>query len=96
MNEIHKMPDWKNWLKGVIDGRARMETWRQSGNSRAERYLPFRLHPISVREWCEQRGGTPGAALDHLMLRGGFPEPCLAPTPEDADRGRRKYFTDLI
>ena len=21
MDEIHKMPDWKNWLKGVVDGR---------------------------------------------------------------------------
>jgi predicted AAA+ superfamily ATPase len=46
MDQIHKMPDWKNWLKGVVDGRlpepallvtggARMETWRQSGNSLA-------------------------------------------------------------
>ena len=107
MDEIHKMPDWKNWLKGVIDGRlsgqallvtgsARMETWRQSGDSLAGRYLPFRLHPVSVREWCEQQGGTPAAALERLMQRGGFPEPCLADNPEDADRWRRQYFTDLI
>ena len=107
MDEIHKMPDWKNWLKGVVDGRpptqallvtgsARMETWRQSGDSLAGRYLPFRLHPISVREWCEQQGGTPAAALDRLMQRGGFPEPCLADNPDDAERWRRQYFTDLI
>jgi len=107
MDEIHKMPDWKGWLKGVVDGRspgqallvtgsARMETWRQSGDSLAGRYLAFRLHPISVREWCEERGGTPSAALDRLMARGGFPEPCLADNPDDADRWRRQYFTDLI
>jgi len=107
MDEIHKMPDWKNWLKGVVDGRpptqallvtgsAHMETWRQSGDSLAGRYLPFRLHPISVREWCEQQGGTPAAALDRLMQRGGFPEPCLADNPDDAERWRRQYFTDLI
>lgn len=106
-DEIHKMTDWKNWLKGVVDGRspdqallvtssARMETWRQSGDSLAGRYLPFRLHPISVREWCEQQGGTAAAALDRLMQRGGFPEPCLADNPEDAERWRRQYFTDLI
>jgi len=106
-DEIHKMPDWKNWLKGVVDGRlstqallvtgsARMETWRQSGDSLAGRYLPFRLHPISVREWCEQQGGTAAAALDRLMQRGGFPEPCLADNPDDAERWRRQYFTDLI
>lgn len=107
MDEIHKMPDWKNWLKGIVDGRmpeqallvtgsARMETWRQSGDSLAGRYLAFRLHPISVREWCEQQGGSPAAALERLMARGGFPEPCLAESAEDADRWRRQYFTDLI
>ncbi|OYY94958.1 MAG: hypothetical protein B7Y41_05210 [Hydrogenophilales bacterium 28-61-23] len=107
MDEIHKMPDWKNWLKGVVDGRApgqallvtgsaRMETWRQSGDSLAGRYLSFRLHPISVREWCEQQGGTPIQALERLMLRGGFPEPCLAESAQDADRWRQQYFTDLI
>ena len=107
MDEIHKMPDWKNWLKGVVDGRApgqallvtgsaRMETWRQSGDSLAGRYLSFRLHPISVREWCEQQGGTPIQALERLMQRGGFPEPCLAETAQDADRWRQQYFTDLI
>lgn len=107
MDEIHKMPGWKNWLKGVVDGRspgqallvtgsARMETWRQSGDSLAGRYLAFHLHPVSVREWCEQHGGTADAALDRLMARGGFPEPCLAEDAEDADRWRRQYFTDLI
>jgi len=107
LDEIHKMPDWKNWLKGVVDGRspeqsllvtgsARMETWRQSGDSLAGRYLPFRLHPISVREWCEQQGGTPAEALTRLMERGGFPEPCLTKNVEDAERWRRQYFTDLI
>jgi hypothetical protein len=107
MDEIHKMPDWKNWLKGVVDGRppaqallvtgsARMETWRQSGDSLAGRYLAFRLHPISVREWCEQQGATPDQALDRLLARGGFPEPCLAEDVEQAERWRRQYFTDLI
>ena len=107
MDEIHKMPSWKNWLKGVVDGRpsgqallvtgsARMETWRQSGDSLAGRYLAWRLHPISVREWCEQQGGTPTQALTRLLARGGFPEPCLAETDEDAERWRRQYFTDLI
>jgi hypothetical protein len=107
MDEIHKMPDWKSWLKGVVDGRppkqallvtgsARMESWRQSGDSLAGRYLSFRLHPISVREWCEQQGGTPAEALTRLMERGGFPEPCLAEKVEDAERWRRQYFTDLV
>jgi uncharacterized protein len=107
MDEIHKMPQWKNWLKGVVDGRpagqallvtgsARMETFRQSGESLAGRYFAYRLHPISVREWCEQRGASPEEALQRLMERGGFPEPCLADDAEQADRWRAQYLTDLV
>ena len=58
MDEIHKMPGWKNWLKGVVDGRspgqallvtgsARMETWRQSGDSLAGRYLVLSIFSSS-------------------------------------------------
>ena len=107
MDEIHKMPNWKAWLKGVVDGRpasqsllvtgsARMETFRQSGDSLAGRYFAFRLHPISVREWCEQQNSNPAEALDHLLERGGFPEPCLAADSTQAERWRAQYFTDLI
>ena len=107
MDEIHKMPNWKAWLKGVADGRpagqallvtgsARMDTFRQAGDSLAGRYFSFRLHPVSVREWCEQQGVDPATALDHLLERGGFPEPCLATDSIQADRWRAQYFTDLI
>lgn len=107
MDEIHKMPTWKAWLKGVADGRpagqalmvtgsARMETFRQAGDSLAGRYFSYRLHPISVREWCEQQGAEPATALDHLLERGGFPEPCLAADSIQADRWRTQYFNDLI
>lgn len=107
MDEIHKMPSWKSWLKGVVDGRspgqallvtgsARMETFRQGGDSLAGRYFAFRLHPFSVHEWCELRQVEPADALEHLLERGGFPEPCLADRLVDADRWRTQYFNDLI
>ena len=107
LDEIHKMPNWKVWLKGVTDGRlagqallvtgsARMETFRKTGDSLAGRYFSFRLHPLSVREWCEQQNVDPATALDHLLERGGFPEPCLAADSIQADRWRAQYFTDLI
>jgi uncharacterized protein len=106
-DEIHKMPQWKLWLKGVIDARpdgqallvtgsARMDTFRQAGESLAGRYLPLQLDPVSVREWCAHRGCSADQALLHLIERGGFPEPCLANQPEDAQRWRRLYTTDLI
>ncbi|MEI7842040.1 MAG: DUF4143 domain-containing protein [Gallionellaceae bacterium] len=73
-----------------------METFRQSGDSLAGRYFAFRLHPISVKEWCAQQNVSPAIALDHLLERGGFPEPCLANDAIQADRWRAQYFTDLI
>ena len=107
LDEIHKMPAWKAWLKGVVDGRpaaqallvtgsAGMDTFRQSGESLAGRYFAYRLHPISVREWCRQQPATPDEALARLMQRGGFPEPCLADDPVQADRWRTQYITDLV
>ena len=64
LDELHKMAGWKPWLKGVIDGRpagqqilvtgsARMDTFRQAGESLAGRYLSWRLHPLSVKELCD-------------------------------------------
>lgn len=110
-DEIHKMANWKGWLKGVVDGKneaqrilvtgsARMETFRQSGPSLAGRFHALRLHPITVREWCAQAQASfaplPQQALAHLLARGGFPEPFLAPDASTAARWRSDYFTGLI
>ncbi len=107
LDEIHKMRDWKAWLKGVYDGRApgqqilvmgsaRMDTFRQSGDSLAGRYFRLRLNPLSAREWSEQAQVTPHAALTHLLERGGFPEPALAVSDIDAQRWRTDYFAGLV
>ena len=106
-DEVHKMRDWKTWLKGVYDGRApgqqilvtgsaRMDTFRQNGDSLAGRYFRLRLHPLSVREWSEQSQSAPHAALAHLLARGSFPEPALAGTDTDAQRWRADYFAGLV
>lgn len=107
LDEIHKMPRWKSWLKGVVDGKpaaqqllvtgsARLDTFRQTGDSLAGRFFALRLHPISVREWTTHSGAAPEQALTHLLERGGFPEPCLADANEDAERWRRPYFDGLV
>lgn len=106
-DEIHKMRDWKSFLKGAWDGRspeqamlvtgsARMETFRQGGESLAGRYRSWRLHPFSVRELTEVAGYSSEAALDRLLVRGGFPEPCLAPSDAEAARWRLQYANDLV
>ena len=107
LDEIHKMPGWKSWLKGVFDGRApgqqilvtgsaRMDTLQQTGESLAGRFFKLRLHPLSVREWCDATSASPQAALTHLLVRGGFPEPTLAATDTDAARWRTEYFSGMV
>jgi len=103
-DEIHKMPEWKNYLKGIYDARtgtlsilvtgsARLEIFRQSGDSLAGRYFHHRLLPLSP---SEARRESAAFALDRFLERGGFPEPFLAEREEDAGRWRRQYLDGLI
>ncbi len=107
LDELHKMAGWKAWLKGVFDGRpdgqallvtgsARLDTFRQSGESLAGRYFSWRLHPITVAEWVAVSGATAEEALARLLARGGFPEPFLAEDAADAERWRRLYLEGTI
>ena len=106
-DELHKMADWKAWLKGVYDGRApgqsilvtgsaRLDAFRHAGESLAGRFLAWRLQPVSVREWMAEQGASADEALERIMERGGFPEPLLADRPEDARRWRQQYLDGLI
>lgn len=105
LDEIHKMKNWKRFVKGVYDtrstgqsilvtGSARLDTFRQTGESLAGRYFPYRLHPISVREVRDSF--SPREALSLLNRLGGFPEPFLSGSDSEAARWRNQYYTDLI
>ena len=105
LDEIHKMAGWKPFLKGTFDtrgeaqaflvtGSARLDTFRQAGDSLAGRYFLYRLNPLSVKELS----GTmpPYEALSALNRLGGFPEPFLSASDQEAARWRRQYYTDLV
>jgi len=104
LDELHKMNGWKNYLKGVYDtkpagmmilvtGSARLEAFRQQGDSLAGRFFRHRLLPFSPAEV----GRTDESADPTFFLsRGGFPEPFLADTTTDADRWRMQYIDGLI
>ncbi len=105
LDEIHKMKGWKGFIKGSYDtrpsgrsmlvtGSARLDTFRQSGESLAGRYYPYRLHPFSVRELSDAM--SPQEALTQLNLLGGFPEPLLSGSETEALRWRNQYYTDLV
>lgn len=104
LDEIHKMELWKNFLKGIWDtrqqnlrilvtGSARLETFRQSGDSLAGRYFHHRLLPLSP---AETRLIGEDCSLDHFLERSGFPEPFLADSDDEAGRWRRQYMDGLI
>lgn len=105
LDEIHKMKGWKAFLKGTFDtrpasqaflitGSARLDTFRQAGDSLAGRYFLYHLNPLSVKELS----GTmmPYEALSALNRLGGFPEPFLSASEDEANRWRRQYYTDLV
>jgi uncharacterized protein len=106
-DELHKMPRWKAWLKGVYDGKpsklkilvtgsARLDFLKKSGDSLAGRFFGLRLHPISVAELSRQHTVTADYALTLLLARGGFPEAALARSLELSDRWRLQYLDGLI
>jgi len=105
LDEIHKMKKWKHFIKGVFDtkpqaqsilvtGSARLDVFSRSGESLAGRYFQYRLNPLSVKELSSTT--TPIEALRRLNERGGFPEPYLADSNEEAARWRKQYFYGII
>jgi uncharacterized protein len=84
LDEIHKYARWRNLVKGIYDtektkrriivtGSARLDYYRKGGDSLANRYRYFRLHPFSLGEM-----GAARSDLDELLEFGGFPEPLFA------------------
>lgn len=104
LDEIHKMPKWKNYLKGVYDtkaphqkilvtGSARLEVLNQVGDSLAGRYFLHRLMPLSPAECSKVYVPY---TIDRFLERGGFPEPFLTEDAADADRWRLQYVESLL
>ncbi len=106
LDELHKMENWKQFIKGTYDtkpngqtflitGSARLDTFRQGGDSLAGRYFHYRLNPFSLKE-VSALSQDLHALLRRLIERGGFPEPFLAEDERDVNRWRLQYYTDLI
>lgn len=103
LDELHKMPNWKNYLKGVYDtkkealkilvtGSARLDIIRQIGDSLAGRFFAHHLMPFSPAELKN----TSVNDMDRFIIRGGFPEPFLAESDIQANRWRSQYIDGLI
>lgn len=104
LDEIHKMPQWKNYLKGIYDtrlphqkilvtGSARLEVFNQVGDSLAGRFFLHRLLPLSPAECAKVHQDY---TIDRFLERGGFPEPFLDEELVDANRWRLQYTDSLL
>jgi len=104
VDELHKMPGWKNYLKGIYDtkpshlqilvtGSARLDIYDQLGDSLAGRYFRHRLLSLSLAE-LKQANHT--VDLERLLSRGGFPEPYFEEQAVDAERWRMQYKNSLL
>jgi len=104
LDELHKMPGWKNFLKGIFDtrheklqilvtGSARLDAFRQTGDSLAGRFFAHRLLPFSS---AELKNTEHGEFIDRFLIRGGFPEPFLAVDEIDARRWQNQYVDGLV
>jgi predicted AAA+ superfamily ATPase len=103
-DELHKMKNWKSWLKGIYDtrgltppmlvtGSARLDTARRMGDSLAGRFFQYRLHPFDLKE--VKAALRPDEGLDRLMRFGGFPEPFLKGEERFYNRWRKSHH-DII
>ncbi len=104
LDELHKMPEWKNYLKGIFDtkpesmrilvtGSARLDIYDQVGDSLAGRYFRHRLLPFSLSE-LRQVGAK--SSVNMLLARSGFPEPFLSPNDQEAERWRQQYINSML
>ena len=104
LDEVHKYARWRNLVKGLYDteksirrivvtGSARLDYYRKGGDSLANRYRYFRLHPFSVNELGKVDSA---GALDRLLAFGGFPEPLFARDQTDHRLWQRDRLSRIV
>lgn len=106
LDELHKLPGWKDLLKGIIDeyhnrppllvtGSARLEILRKGGDALTGRTYSYRLHPIDVTEASRFSPDLdPDERVSRLLQTGGFPEAYLHPA--NAERLRNDRFDVVV
>lgn len=106
-DELHKMENWKSWLKGIYDtesippsllvtGSAKLDTYRKVGDSLAGRYFQYRLYPLDLKEVLAQSSFiNEEEVFERLWRCSGFPEPFFEGNETFYRRWRRTHL-DII
>lgn len=104
-DEIHKMQNWKTWLKGIYDvegippsylvtGSAKLDMMRKAGDSLAGRFFSYRLHPLDIKETSTFM--KPEEAFRRISEFGGFPEPFLENDPTFYGKWARSHVDSIL
>ncbi|KKR79729.1 MAG: hypothetical protein UU24_C0003G0019 [Candidatus Nomurabacteria bacterium GW2011_GWA2_40_9] len=105
-DEIHKMPKWKTYLKGIFDtkkddlyilitGSASMNAHRNAGDSMAGRFRLHHLMPISIKELKLDNLLREGS-VNKLTDIGGFPEPYFSKSKDESLLWLNSYADTLL
>ncbi len=104
LDEIHRMPNLFQVLRGVIDGRIRagetagqflllgsasIELLRQAGETLAGRIGTLELGPFDARELGRKQ-------VDRLWVRGGFPRSFLAASDRESAIWRANFISTYL
>jgi len=107
LDEIHRMPELFQALRGLIDkgrrkglrtgrflilGSASIDLLRQSGETLAGRIEYIDMTPLTILETSTKRESYPAK----IWLRGGFPDSYLANSDEDSYTYRRNFIRTYL
>lgn len=107
LDEIHRMPEIFQTLRGLIDqgrrkglktgrflilGSASIDLLRQSGETLAGRIEYIDMEPLNVLETGSKNNSDPSK----LWVRGGFPDSYLADSDEDSYAYRRNFIRTYL
>ena len=107
-DELHKLKNWKSWLKGIYDtegippsilvtGSAKLDTYKKMGDSLAGRFFQFRLHPLDLKEIKRRLNpDNLSTSLDLLLETSNFPEPFLHGTTRFYNRWQKSHLDIII
>ena len=107
LDEIHRMPEIFQTLRGLIDqgrrkglktgrflilGSASIDLLRQSGETLAGRIEYIDMEPLNILEASSKKDVDPTG----LWVRGGFPDSYLASSDEDSYEYRRNFIRTYL
>jgi predicted AAA+ superfamily ATPase len=107
LDEIHRMPELFQTLRGLIDkgrrkgsragrflilGSASIDLLRQSGETLAGRIEYIDMAPLNILE----AGTETDFSIDNLWVRGGFPDSYLADNDDDSYAYRRNFIRTYL